>query len=312
MDRYCTTRMLKNARFLQIQVGYLPAREPLDGFTSLVPAAVLRRMEQMHPSEIKIKKLADMLTMNQLPRPKVKLDATLFSGSLRFVQTAFATGNSSLTVPDPDFKVAMQYAALAVVPISEYCAQYGPNSLAVDSATIQFEATLTGAKYNDSILSGWVDQIAKANGLGADSCLVFLNPQGVVNTDADATQGVLGYHNMSSSKVPYAFVNVMGQGLTVQDQQDVYAVALSHETAEMTVDPHANGGNPEVCDECAGNCSVDYRNYFDSRGVWLGGAASPGYYFFIDGIATPATVAQCPAPQTGCVYPPPKPAAAPR
>jgi hypothetical protein len=109
---------------------------------------------------------------------------------------------------------------------------------------------VTNGKYNDSILSGWVDQLAKANGLGADSCPMFLNPQGVVNTDADPAQGVGGYHNISSSGVPYAFVNVMGHGLTVDDRQDVYAVALSHEIAEMTVDPKANGSNPEVSDPC--------------------------------------------------------------
>jgi hypothetical protein len=31
-----------------------------------------------------------------------------------------------------------------------------------------------------------------------------------------------------------------------------------------------------------------------------------GYYFFTDGNATPASVAQCPAPVSSCTYPPPK------
>jgi LAGLIDADG-like domain len=54
------------------------------------------------------------------------------------------------------------------------------------------------------------------------------------------------------------------------------------------------------------NCSVDFRNYFDPKGNWLGGSATPGYSFFIDGIATPAKVTKCPAPQGSCSYPPPK------
>ncbi len=306
-SRSCSTRLLKNARFLQrLEVGYFPKFEPIDGFASLVPAEILGRLEKIPAEKIEIKLLAEIVSTHRPPKTTAKLASPLFSGSLRFVQATFTSGGTSFAVTDADLKIAMQYASLAVVPISEYASQYGPNRLAIASSTISFQASVTGGKYNDSVLSGWVDQIAKANGLGSDSCLVFLNPQGVVNTDADATQGVLGYHNLSSSGVPYAFVNVMGIGLTVDDKQDVYAVALSHEIAEMTGDPRADGSNPELCDSCAGNCSVDYRNYFDSKGNWLGGSATPGYAFFIDGIATPASVAQCPAAKSSCSYPPPK------
>ncbi len=309
MGMHCSTRLLKNAKFLQrLEVGYLPKFEPLEGFPSLVPADILRRLERMPPEEIGIKLLTTIVSKHRPPRAGTKLTVPLFSGTLRFVQTTFSSGGSSFAVPDADLNVAVQYATLAVVPISAYASQYGPNRLAVAGATIPFNAAVSGGKYNDSILSGWVDQLAKANGLGSDACLVFLNPQGVTNTDADATRGVLGYHNMSPSGVPYAFVNVMGRGLTIDDRQDFYAVALSHEVAEMTGDPRADGSNPELCDECAGNCNVDYRNYFDSNGNWLGGSPKSDYAFFTDGIATPASVAQCPAPESSCVYPPPKPA----
>jgi len=307
MDRYCSTRLLKNARFLQApEVGFFPQVEPLDGFQSLVSAAILGRLERIPSGEIKIEGLARALSKKKLPSAQARLASPLFSGTLRFVQTTFASAGASFEVPAADLGVAMKYVGVAIVPISEYCSQYGPNKLAVAQGTIPFRASVTDGKYNDSVLSGWVDQLAGANGLGSDSCLVFLNPQGVVNTDADATQGVLGYHSISKSGVPYAFVNVMGTGLTVQDVQDYYALALSHEIAEMTVDPLVNGGNPEVCDECAGNCNVDYQNYFDSNGNWLGGSPASGYYFFTDGIATPASVTKCPAPATSCIYPPPK------
>jgi hypothetical protein len=307
MNRHCSTRLLKNARFLQSpQVGYLPQVEPPGGFPSLIPVSVLNRLERIPPEEVRIKGLAAILAKSKPPSAQARLASPLFSGTLRFIQATFSSSGTNFEVPASDSDVAIKYLDIAVVPISEYCSQYGPNSLAVFPTTIPFGASLTDAKYNDTILSGWVDQLAKANGFGPDSCLVFLNPQGVVNTDADATQGVLGYHSISKSGVPYAFVNVMGAGLTVQDDQDYYALALSHEIAEMTADPLANGSNPEVCDECAGNCNVDYRNYFDSNGGWLGGSPAPGYHFFIDGIATPASVTHCPAPVSSCTYPPPK------
>ncbi len=307
MASLCATRLLKNAKFLQrLEVGYFPKFEPVDGFASLLPAEILGRLERIPPEKIENRHLAAIVSKQRPPRAEAKLGVPLFSGTLRFVQTTFSSGGTDFAVPDADFRVAMRYAALAVVPISAYASQYGPNSLAVAGGTIPFTAMVNGGRYNDSILSGWVDQLAKSNGLGPDSCLVFLNPQGVVNTDADATKGVLGYHNMSSSGVPYAFVNVMGTELTVDDARDVYALALSHEIAEMAGDPRADGSNNEICDSCAGNCNVDHRNYFDSRGDWLGGSATPGYAFFVDGIATPASVAQCPAPESSCSYPPPK------
>ncbi len=307
MDLLCATRLVKNARFLQsAEVGFMPKVEPLDGFQSILPALLLRRLERMSPDEITIDRLSKLISERRPPLARTTIATPLFSGTVRFVQTTFSSGGNEFAVPDADLKVAMRYAELAATPISEYASQYGPNSLAIAIGAVSFRASITNGKYNDSILSGWTDQLAKAQGLSADSCLAFLNPGGVVNTDADATQGVLGYHSISSSGVPYVFVNVMGEGLTIEDQQDVYALALSHEIAEMVGDPEANGGNPEICDECAGNCSVDYRNYFDSNGNWVGGSATPGYHFFIDGIATPASVAQCPAPRSSCSYPPPR------
>jgi hypothetical protein len=307
VERYCVTRMLKNASFLRSPaIGFLPRLEPREGFQSLIPPRILRNLDKIPPEKVGIERLAKALAKNRPPRAGAKVVEPLFSGTLRFVRTTFSSDRTDYSVPDSDTKIALQYAGITAVPISEYASQYGANALAVATKLIPFKASLTGGRYNDSMLSQWVDELAKAQGFGADSCLAFLNPSGVVNTDADITQGIGGYHNISSSGVPYIFVNVQGQGLTLADHQDVYASALSHEMAEMTVDPRADGRNPEVCDPCAGNCGTDHRDYFDSNGTWLGGSAVPGYYFFIDGIATPATVVQCPAPAASCSYPPPK------
>lgn len=302
----CSTRFLKNAKFLQApEVGFFPESEPQEGFQSLLPFGVLSRLERLDPDSVKLRELTEILAVRRPPKPSAKASSPLFSGRLRFVAAVFDSGGNSFEVPQADLLTAMQYTGLAIPLVSRYCSQYGPNSLALAKEAIPFVASVTGKKYNDQTLAGWVDSIAGSQGLGTDDCLVFLNPSGVVNTDADATTGVLGYHNLSKSGRPYAFVNVMGQGLTVRDDSDTYAMALSHEIAEMTVDPLANGSNAEVSDSCSGNCSVDYRNYFDAGSRWIGGSPTSDYAFFLAGIATPAGVASCPAPQGSCTYPPP-------
>jgi hypothetical protein len=58
----------------------------------------------------------------------------------------------------------------------------------VAGSAISLSVNLVGNKYNDQTLAGWADQVAKQNGLSG-ACLAFLNPQGVLNTDADASQG---------------------------------------------------------------------------------------------------------------------------
>lgn len=288
MGLTCATRFLKNAKFLHTEVGLFPGYEPLDGFPGL--------------SE----ELAKAFSKRRPPTSGSKAVAPLFSGTLRFVETKFDSSGTEYAIAATDFDTALKYAQICVEPISAYASQYGKNSLGVGSGRIPFSVTLQQEKYNDQILAGWTDEIARREGFGPDSCLIFLNPQGVVNSDADATRGVLGYHSVSKVGIPYAFVNVMGEGLTPRDESDSYALALSHEIAEMTVDPAANGSNPEVCDSCAGNCNTDERDYFDSAGNWVGGTPSSKYAFFIAGIATPDSVSQCPAPKSSCSYPPPR------
>ncbi|HEV2166696.1 MAG TPA: hypothetical protein VGS23_06975, partial [Thermoplasmata archaeon] len=144
-----------------------------------------------------------------------------------------------------------------------------------------------------------------------DAAILVLNPPGVVNRDAKETGGVgvIGYHGMAS--VPYSFVNLLGSGFTLDDRSDLFAEAVSHEIAEMTVDPRADDSNPEVCDGCGGNCRGQsaYRVYFDELGRYLGSSTSfppaLAYAFFLSAIAPPSFASDCPAPEAGCAYPPP-------
>src|SRR2546422_975586 len=87
------------------------------------------------------------------------------------------------------------------------------------------------------------------------------------NADRDPSRGIGGYHGLAN--VPYCFVNAMGSGFTVADPQSLFALALSHEIAEMVVDPQANLENPEVCDPCGPNCQTPWIDYFTSGGGYL-------------------------------------------
>lgn len=306
MAHTCSTRYLKNAKFLQgPELGFFPAAEPIDGFASLVPMHVLSRLGEIDLAELEPDELAKAVSRRRPPAVGKLAVAPLFSGTLRFVQATFSSSGTDHTLPAADLGTAMGYAKLSSPQISAYASQYGPNGIEVAIDTIPLQASVVAGKYNDQSLAGWVDQLAKTRGLGPDSCLVFLNPQGVVNTDADVNQGVLGYHNISPGGIPYAFVNVMGQGLTIKDDQNFYALALSHEIVEALVDPAANGSNPEVSDNCSGNCNVEFRNYFDANGVWLGGSPGSSHAFFTAGCVKPANASQCPAPVSACTYPPP-------
>ena len=94
-----------------------------------------------------------------------------------------------------------------------------------------------------------------------------------------------------------------------------YAFILSHEVAEMVVDPAANNRNPEVCDGCAGNCDTFWVDCFDNNSNFVGGSQtippSFGYSFFINSIIKqdaidPTSPEFCAKPEIGaqsaCVY----------
>jgi hypothetical protein len=249
-----------------------------------------------------------------LPAIRKQVSGPLFSGTIHLLTFTFQTPAARFGVSPQDVQVAVRYALKVAPIIQAYASQYGPNSIAVNPTSPADRAAISGTTYTDADLARWVDMYAKASGLSAgDAVAIFNPPTGVENTDAPVSQGVLGYHSMSPEGHPYAFVNTLGSGFTLADSANIYAQALSHELAELVVDPRADGSNPESADSCSGNCGPSWSVFFDSNGAYLGGGPNglplPNAAFFINAIAQPASVALCPAPEVACVYPPSSPRA---
>jgi hypothetical protein len=310
MPRICVTRAIKNARYLQkVAPHIIPPEEPLEGFASLVPLDVLTVLHKKHGATIPGRPdLTEFLRTAQLPAIGNQALDPLFNGTLHFVQITFNATGGAISVSSADMATAAQYTTLAAVPISAYASQYGFNAVNVSESILQFTVNVPSAKYNDQTLQGWINTIVNQNSLPNSSCLVVLNPQGVTNTDGDINQGVLGYHGKAN--VPYCFVNVFGTNLTVQDKEDFYAWQLSHEVAEMTVDPNVDSNNPEVCDACGPNCPPSWRDFFVSPNNTYDQTTDVfpptfAYSFFINAIVQPNSAPQCPAPQAACAYAPP-------
>ncbi len=310
MPHLCVTRAIKNARHLQVNAPHIiPKAEPPEGFGSRVPRELLAKLHTPVPKvELdRVPGLSAALAKTPILRPRNAAAAPLFNGPLVFASVDFNTRKGAVSIGPGDLATAMDFARLAAGPITKYAAQYGPNQVAVGDAAVPFTANVPGGTYNDQTVQGWVNSIVKANALPSNTCIVLLNPRGVVNTDADPSQGVGGYHGMAN--VPYCFVNAMGSGLTVKDEANVYALALSHEIAEMDVDPRADLGNPEVCDGCGPNCQTVWIDYFNNAGGYIQTSQNfppPfDYAFFINAIVKPGSASQCPAPSASCNYAPP-------
>jgi len=306
----CATRAIKHAKYLQKAAPHIiPQEEPPEGFGSIIPLKLLSRLGQVSESELKgYPKLAGFLKTNKLAASGNSVNGPLFQGTLFFAQVAFNTPAGAISVSNADMAVLIEYAQTAARAISGYCGQYGSNSINVSSTVIPFSVTLPGNQYNDQALQGWVNSIASQFNLGSSACVVVPNPQNVVNTTAPVSGGIGGYHSQTNN-IPYCFINMFGQGVTVQDTAFAYAQQLSHEIAEMTADP--NGINPEVCDACGPNCPPLYLSFFRNAAVpvYLGtfqrNVPPPPYDFFINAIAQPAAAVLCPAPASACVYAPP-------
>jgi hypothetical protein len=322
MSFYCATRALKNARRIQsVAPHIIPAKEPAAGFASLISLETLSKFHLM--SDAALKSRPELLAAAKALRAKDSrfsgTSSPLFHGTVYFAHlTFYFEASGAIRLNEADIATAIRFATLAAVPISGYASQYGPNHLDVSPTMLKAGFSRTNGVYNDDDVQSWVNSILHDNKLDpASSCVVIMNPPQMVNVDA--TNGVEGYHGKANS--PYCFVNVVGKGFTVADLPangipDHYANVLSHELAEMTVDPDASS-NPEVCDPCGPNCGRVWRAYFMSSPsspvstlIETTQAHPPPftYTFFINAIVQPKHASDCPASQAACAYAPPGPA----
>jgi hypothetical protein len=208
-------------------------------------------------------------------------------------------------VPTADLQVAISYAEMAAPPICRYAAQYGQNALVVSTEILQFDVNLTSHTFSDNDVRSWVNEIKTANVLSSSDAVVFLNSSTITNITTSSQQFVQSYHWMSD--IAYLYVNVSGTELKIDDTADAFALLLSHELAEMVVDPMVELGVPEVCDACAQD--APYRAFFDPNGSYISTANTfpPefAYTLFVSAIVKPSSLATTdPVPQADCAYPP--------
>ena len=95
-----------------------------------------------------------MLRENPPPLPERNARDALFSGTIYFAQVTFQTPGGSLVIPTADMNQIVLYAQKAIVPISEYAAQYGPNTVSVSSTLLTYTVNLSGTSYSQSDLVG--------------------------------------------------------------------------------------------------------------------------------------------------------------
>jgi intein/homing endonuclease len=195
------------------------------------------------------------------------INAVLFSGTMHLLLVNFNTGSTN-QLQQTDIQTILQFMN-SITPVQvEYDSQWGTCSNNVDQTIYNVTLNLSGTSFNDATLSGnpgegenvpatggFVDnlvaQMGWQNGGPSAHCVVIIAPPGVLNTDCNPANGYLGYHSASYVyNVPYIYVPITQNGLSSNDLSDLYQIALSHEIAEMIVDPAANLANPEVCDSC--------------------------------------------------------------
>jgi hypothetical protein len=311
-SQLCSTRSMKVLKYLRRTVPKTISRSSLHALEKL-PSTVLSSLHTASDWDrvSKDEKLKDWLSKNPIPAPKATFSSTLFNGTLVFVRIVFSRANQpDFSVSTADVQTAVNYATLAVVPIQRYASQYGPNSVSVSPNIIQFTATLTGNSFTEGDLEGWVEQVAQTarDNQVTNPCIVILHDRSLP-TSPTYTEHRDSYHSTTVNGTPYCYCLVFGQNLSVADNnhtinnrttEKVYAHNLSHEIAEMVVDPLADGSNPEVCDACAGNCTNSQFDLFDQNGVFMGGtadtASATGFSFFINSIVrpdVPLTADQC-------------------
>jgi len=304
----CYTRALKNARHLQEVAPEVFAQDPdAEGFGTGVPLEILRGLHRIpHHSPVlnRHKAVAEAIRTSRPPVPGRDARDALFSGTVHFAQVTFHTPGGDRVTATSEMNQIVQYATHAAVSISEYAAQYGQNTLSVSTSLLTKTVNLSGTSFTDSNLQGWVNALATSNSFGSDHCIFVVVPQGI---SAANVGGNAGYHGKAN--IPYIVAGVFATGLTLADNPDVYAMVVSHEIAEMVVDPNVDGNNPEVCDACDINCSNLTRCYFDATDNFLGTNQNTppsgfSFIYYTCAVVKPAGAADCPASAANCQYAP--------
>jgi hypothetical protein len=328
MESFCMTRAVKVLKYLRRTLPKTIPRSSLDALEKLPPTVLSSlHITQDWDSVTQDEKLKDWLRTNAIPAPDIAVPGPLFHGTLVFAQVIFVRANQpDFSVSLADTQTAVSYATLAVAPIQRYASQYGPSSVMVSPTVIPFRANLTGNSFIQTELEGWVEQIAQTarNNHVINPCVVILHDRSLPNTPV-FTNNPNAFHSNTTDGTPYCYCLVFGQNLSVADNNHnfpnrpndkVYAHILSHEIAEMVVDPLGSSHNPEVCDACAGNCNNIQFDLFDQDGAYIGGTTDTvlvsGFSFFINSIVSPAALdpmTQCVIQggngSTACIYPPP-------
>ena len=151
----CYTRSLKNARYLREVAPDIFAKDPdADGFGTGVPIEILRGLHRIpHNSPLlkRYKAVADFIREHPLPVPGRTARDALFSGTIHFAQITFRTNRGNKVVPTADMNQIVQYTQNALVPISEYASEYGPNSVSV-SPTLLMPRALAFCKCYATII----------------------------------------------------------------------------------------------------------------------------------------------------------------
>ena len=311
METLCMTRAVKVLKYLHRKVPETIPRSSLHALERLPPEVlsslhIAKDLDRVTQDQ----KLKDWLRRNPITAPKAMVASPLFDGTLVFAQIIFVRPNQpDYFISMADMQTAASYASLAVVPIQSYASLYGPSSVTVSPNIIPFPAILTGNSFTQSDLEGWVDQVAQL-AQATNPCIVVLHDRSLPTTPI-FTNHRNSFHFTTPAGTPYCYCLAFGQNLSVADnnhtinnlpRQKVYAHILSHEIAEMVVDPLADLSNPEVCDPCAGNCSNELFDLFDQNGFFIGGtadtASATGFSFFINSIVRPDFLLD---PMTGCV-----------
>jgi hypothetical protein len=305
----CGTRALKNARYLQEKAPHLAPTEATDeGFGSGIPVPILARLHRLQHDSPELRAhpaLASFIHGNPVPPPAAAIRGPLFNGALHFVQATFHTPSQNFVIPTADMNTIVQYAQHAITPIDEYAAQYGSTVTTVAPAIITYAVTLRRRSYGDADVKRWVNDIVTRNHLPANDAVVIVSPRGLTAPNVNDNAG---YHGLAN--VPYTIFGVFATGLTLQDLADKYAMVVSHEIAELIVDPKIDHANPEVCDPCDLNCGAQNLNraYFDATIKYLGTVRGLppvfAFSFYVCAVVKPSGAANCPAASGDCVYPP--------